>query len=1186
MTIYLINMVLAILLSIVDLCPDAAYCQTTNLNKLESPAPGMKSMDRVSPLKLTGHSNKHDEWERFKKLHGTLWEVEWNLDTGTPHRISGNKIKISTPITPRSIERVSRKILRKYRKLLCIDPNALVLKTADLNRSDYSIEETGTWYVRLQQVYDGVLVAGGSVRLIFRDKFLTLMGSDYYPDIKIDTSAKISKEEVLDIIHKDLPGDTKLKAEHFSLIISPDKKSNPLRYRLVWNVKLPVIRDDVRAVEGSELDGKRNNEQSGVPVQWQYSVDAHTGAIIDRKNLIVSSELYGTVTGLVYPLAPDDTQQEVSMEGITVKAAQPIQGFKTETDATGYYWFSGLNAFTTEITAQLKSPEVHIYNNETPDPDTSHHYKATQLPLEHNWNWSDDDPSPNDVETNAYYHVSFIRKWFSRGDPFNVYPVSPDGNNQDYVEAYVRDGQYCNAGAALGNGRLHFGSGYLGCVDNALCADIIYHEYAHLVIFQIYDDANMNFLSHPHDGAMNEGFADYFALSISGIPIMGQGCSNGRNIDEPDQHFPTDFLANNPHQSGRIISGSVWDTRSVLNGHYVDSLAFRALKQTPVSFYEYLGAFLEEDDDSNFSLDPSADNDLSNGTPNIDTICHGFFDKHGIFHPYCAGHTEKSVAYITYPDPTTTMRFDGSASIIPIVGTAFGSMSHELQYFRIEYLDERDLDTWQTAGLTMPGGGNYSIKNSELGIWDISGVQDGYYLIRLTVTDIAGTTETFLVSVIIDRKLSANWPPPNTDRLYFPTSPIVADMDLNYPGLEIVSKERWGDIYVWHADGTAVPGWPQRVDGWPRVPPSVADLNGDGTLEVIYAGSNGIVHVFNSNGTSAPNWPKTVSGGIEEWVPVSVGDLDQDGDLEIVVGTGGGEIHAWHHDGTIISGSWPIALQGAVKCALAIGDVDNDGQRDVIAVAGDNAQATVYAFAHDGTLLPGWPHSQLPNFSGEEGPPVLADFDGDGDLEIMVLTEMEIYMLDHGGSIIAGWPAAIGDNILQHSHIVLGDIDQNNAIDILLLSEHIFRCWKSDGSILSGFPIDFQGYQNGAEENRSPLLGDVDGNGDMEIVAILNHKRVGRSPEEFARLGQRSVHKLIATNSDGTLISGMPKYVHADYTPSDPVIADIDQDGDVEFVIGGLGVWIWDLPGTYSASKIVWPELRHDAQRSGLYITP
>ena len=70
--------------------------------------------------------------------------------------------------------------------------------------------------------------------------------------------------------------------------------------------------------------------------------------------------------------------------------------------------------------------------------------------------------------------------------------------------------------------------------------------------------------------------------------------------------------------------------------------------------------------------------------------------------------------------------------------------------------------------------------------------------------------------------------------------------------------------------------------------PAVADLDGDGTLEVIA----GAYTVFILNGEDGTEQRRVDTPGSRVWPGVVVADLDNDGDLEIVTAQGDGYLNA------------------------------------------------------------------------------------------------------------------------------------------------------------------------------------------------------------------------------------------------------------------------------------------------------
>jgi Zn-dependent metalloprotease len=131
---------------------------------------------------------------------------------------------------------------------------------------------------------------------------------------------------------------------------------------------------------------------------------------------------------------------------------------------------------------------------------------------------------------------------------------------------------------------LRFGK---GGVDDAEDAEVILHEYGHAIHFS----QNFSFASE-EAGAISEGFADYWAVTVSDVVAQSLGVpeleplpcvadwdstSYTRTVPhclrrvDTDLHYPTD-LNGEVHHDGQIWSRALWDIRLALGNVEADTI--------------------------------------------------------------------------------------------------------------------------------------------------------------------------------------------------------------------------------------------------------------------------------------------------------------------------------------------------------------------------------------------------------------------------------------------------------------------------------------------------------------------------------------------------------------------------------------------------------------------------------------
>ncbi len=213
--------------------------------------------------------------------------------------------------------------------------------------------------------------------------------------------------------------------------------------------------------------------------------------------------------------------------------------------------------------------------------------------------------------------------------------------------------------------------------------------------------------------------------------------------------------------------------------------------------------------------------------------------------------------------------------------------------------------------------------------------------------------------------------PPAIDTLWifqaptgsFTSSPAVGDI-LPGGGLEVAIASSADSVYVLTSSGTVAPGWPRPLALAPangRVnSPALAPLRkafGDASLDVIECGASGQIVAWDPSGNVLPGWSNVWMGGPTEASPV-VADLDGDGSPEILAGAEDRKLYAFHADGTPVDG-FPIETGAEIRGSPAVWDLNGDGKTE-IAVAGWDHMLHVWSspgsFVASGMAWPMWRH--------------------------------------------------------------------------------------------------------------------------------------------------------------------------------------------------------------------------------------
>jgi cysteine-rich repeat protein len=524
----------------------------------------------------------------FEADLGGTWEVIWDEHTHVPLTLIGSGAAFAGVNADAQVAlQVSQSLLAAHLELLA--PGSTPQDFVERG----TFQHRGLRTVTFDQRASGWRVDGASITLAFRNDRLILVTSTAFPYVVLPPLAtQPSSASLAQVAEQRVRGDLGGSARAHRVSSSPEvlpivSASGAIDY-------VPVYRIEVA---GQQPFGR-----------WAVFVSAATGQAVARRQL--HRDFSGALTYNVTERWPGGTRLNLP----AAFADLTIDGQNVTSDADGKVTWTGANAAS--LTARVTGPFVNVINQAGSAATAS-----LSLADGGTQNWSGASNEATDAQLNTFVHLN-VAKVVAR-------ELNPDLEwLDDALPANVNINEACNAYFLSDDNSVNFFTSGSGCGNTGQLADVVYHEFGHALHFNtLVAGAGGLF-----DAALSEGISDYYASTITDDSGMGRGFMGSaaplREINPTgDEATWPDDIVEDPHITGLIIAGALWDLRELLIEKHgatagvaqADAIFYGVMSNAPDIAGAYGPALAADDDDGT----------IANGTPNFCELRQAF-QAHGL----------------------------------------------------------------------------------------------------------------------------------------------------------------------------------------------------------------------------------------------------------------------------------------------------------------------------------------------------------------------------------------------------------------------------------------------------------------------------------------------------------------------------------------------------------------------------
>jgi outer membrane protein assembly factor BamB len=323
-------------------------------------------------------------------------------------------------------------------------------------------------------------------------------------------------------------------------------------------------------------------------------------------------------------------------------------------------------------------------------------------------------------------------------------------------------------------------------------------------------------------------------------------------------------------------------------------------------------------------------------------------------------------------------------------------------------------------------------------------------------------------------------------------APVIYDVD-NDTHLEVIVPSSCNPVTFCFNGQTGAVEWQCNTRGSDS-PPTIADLDNDGTPEILHGEFGGYVKCINGENGS-PSWEIPVD--TNSWIQTAptIVDLDNNGQLDFVVGTWNfnhlDSIYAFRGDNHARMWSYPV--HDYMYHGTAVADLDNDGKPELVIGSYND---TLYCInGENGTTK--WKYAATGGYIG--APASIADIDNDGSCDVVFFSSYVVTALSDSGTL--KWQYTIPGFEQSFRGAAIADINNDVYLDVIFGTDggKVKALNGNNGTLI--WSIDLAAhYGNPAFAlDHAPLIADFDNDDTLDVFIVGGHAEYPAFQNDFGR---------------------------------------------------------------------------------------